>query len=302
MTLHIGLDIGGTKIACAAFSPSGEKLYEKISPTPMGYDAFLAACVDIVIDVERHVADTCTVGVCFPGAINHALGTAVVANLPFLNDKPFCLDFGLVLDRAVRIANDANCIALAEALDGAGKGFQSVLGLTISTGVGAGFITNGQIVDGPNGLTGEIGHLPLPYREEADGPVVDCLCGQRGCIEKSICGSALSRLYSKMTGRESLAPELISQMAQSGNIEALQVMDRYYEVVAKAMVTILHSFDPDIIVVSGGLSQLPALFDEVPKRWGHYCVVKNVKTRFVPAFHGPIAGLRGAAFLWHAES
>lgn len=297
MTYYTGLDIGGTKIAGAVYDEDGTRHEEVVVLTPDNYEDFLSACESVVTKLQEACGGEMHVGICCPGAIDHERGTAAVANIPYLNDHTFAADLGMRLGREIRIANDANCIALAEAVDGAGKGFRSVLGITLSTGVGAGFAVDGKVIDGPNGLTGEIGHIPLPFREEEDGPLVPCFCGQLGCIEKSICGGGLARLYAQMTGNEA-EPFEIAKMARTGDKEALAVLDRFYEVVAKAMVVILHSFDPHIIVVSGGLHALPGLYEEVPKRWQKYCVVKNVKTKFVQAKHGPAAGLRGAAWLW----
>jgi fructokinase len=152
------------------------------------------------------------------------------------------------------------------------------------------------LLEGANGLASEIGHLPLPFREEADGPVVPCGCKQQGCLDKTISGGGLARLYAFLTGKEADA-RTIARMASEGDADALRVLDRYYEVVAKAMVAILHTFDPEIVVVSGGLSALQGLYEEVPKRWGRYAVAAAIKTKFVPARHGLLAGVRGAAWL-----
>ena len=155
-------------------------------------------------------------------------------------------------------------------------------------------VIDGKLVEGPHGLAGEIGHLPLPFREATDGPVVACGCGQKGCLDKSIGGPALVRLYQEMTGKEAGAA-LIAERARKGGTEALRVLDRFYTVIAKAMVTVIHVYDPEIIVVSGGLSELPGLYREVPARWGAYALCKNLKTGFVPAMHGLMSGMRGAA-------
>ncbi len=299
MSLSIGFDIGGTKIAGAVFTDSGEKIAEHRLATPQDYAAFLAACVAVVSELERQAKASCRVGIGLPGAINHDTGTVTSANLPFLAEHSFCADLGAALKREIRIANDANCMALAEAHEGAGKGYETVLGLIMGTGVGSGYVVRGRIVDGPNGMTGEVGHLPLPFREEADGPLPlePCGCGQRDCLEKAIAGPALARLYGFMTGGENKPAEDIAAEAVAGDKTALRVLDRYYEIVAKAMIVPIHAFDPHVIVVSGGLNALPGLYEEVPKRWGKYCYVKKPKTQFVQASCGPMAGLRGAALL-----
>ena len=288
MTHYIGLDIGGTKIAGAIFDGAGKELAQHVCATPCGYSEFVTTCVEMVGELEPLSGGTASVGIGAPyGA----------ANMPFLVGKPVEADLSAALGRPVRLANDANCAALAEAIDGAGRGYNSVLGLIIGTGVAGGVIINGKIISGANGLAGEIGHLPLPYYVDADGPLHPCGCGQKGCIEKLVSGGGLSRLYEFMIGEKADAVH-IADAARAGDAKALKVLDRYYTVLAKAMVTVIHSFDPEIITVSGGLNALPGLYDEVPKRWGQYCIIKNPKTKLVPAKHGAMAGLRGAAWLW----
>lgn len=297
MTNYIGLDIGGTKIAGTVFSEDGQKLAEIIAKTPGNYDDFLKIAKEQVRALEAQVQGPCTVGICVPGAIDRREGTAAVANIPYINGKPVRDDLQRVVKRVIKIDNDANCIALAEAIDGAGKGYESVVGMTISTGVACGYIFRQQIVDGPHGMTGEFGHLPMPFRDEQDSPPFLCFCGQTNCLEKAICGGGLMRLYTMMTGKEA-EPPTIGELARNNDPDAVRVLDRYFEMVAKSMIVLLYTYDPEAIVVSGGLSQMPGLFEEVPKRWSKYALVKEVRTKFLPAAHGPIASVRGAAWLW----
>lgn len=297
MPHHIGIDIGGTKIAGGIITSEGSLLTEMIVPVPTAYDPFLKGCHEFVRLLSA-VAGTsnCSVGVGVAGRVERDLGQVHAVNLPFLEGHTFRNDLCDLVGRKVRLANDADCIALAEAVDGAGAGYKSVLGLILGTGVGAGFVYKGQLLEGANGLAGEIGHLPLPLREEVDGPLELCGCKQKGCLDKSISGGALSRLYFMMTGKEADAKS-IADLARRQDQEALRVLEQFYDVVAKAMVTIIHSFDPDVIVVSGGLCTLPGLYEEVPKRWCRYTMVPDIKTQFVPAKHGPTSGVRGAAWL-----
>lgn len=284
----IGLDIGGTKIAGAIFDQHGRECAQKVTPTPDNYPAFIAATVATVQGLESQISvKNATLGIGAPYGL---------ANMPFIMGKPMEQDIAAALGRSVVVGNDANCAALAEAKDGAGQGYASVFGLIIGTGVAGGYVIDGKIRSGANGLMGEIGHLPLPYYADADGELVPCGCGQKGCLEKLICAAGLSRLYARMTGRDA-QPVAIADAARAGDAEALGVLDHYYTVVAKAMITVIHSFDPDIITVSGGLSTLPGLYTAVPERWGRYAIGKTLTTKFVPAQHGPMAGLRGAAWL-----
>jgi len=290
VSFFTGLDIGGTKIAGAVFSADGKEVGQIVVPTPKDYSAVVTACGDIVVQLDKRCGQKASVGIGAPYA---------VANMPFMVGKPFQKDLENVLARPVRTANDANCLALAEAVDGAGAGYANVFGLIMGTGIGGGLILNGKIVEGANGTTGEIGHVPLPYYEASDGPLTKCGCGQTGCIERMASGGALARLYEMMTGKKADAAE-IAALAGKSDLDALGVLDRFYTVVAKAMVAILHTFDPDIIVVSGGLNDLPGMYQEVPKRWGQYALAKNPKTKFVPAKYGAMAGIRGAAWLWRS--
>lgn len=299
MKAFFGLDIGGTKIGGAAFSPEGNKLLEIVRPTPKEYATFLTVCQQVVTALDEQIGVTGTVGVGLAGAIGKD-GTvnAPAPSMGFLAGTNPRTDLERLLGRAIRIANDANCMALAEAIDGAGQGYASVCGLILGTGAGGGFILDGQIVCGANGMAGEIGHIPLPFREESDGlPALCNSCRQVGCIDQTISGGGLTRLYTFLTGNTADS-KTIGAMAKAGDKDALRVLDRYFETVAKATVVILHSFDPDVIVVSGGLNQLPGLYDEVPKRWGRYVVMPNAKTKFLPAIHGVMSGVRGAAWLW----
>ncbi len=297
MTISIGLDIGGTKIAGAAFDEHGAMMGQQSVPTPKEYDAFIKACAGVVAGVELQSKSVERFGVCIAGMIDQAKGGFFSVGIPCARDQSFRDDLAAATSQEVRIANDADSMALAEAIDGAGQGYDTVLGLIIGTGIGSGFVVNKKIVSGPNGLVGEIGHLPLPYREESDGAAIECGCGQIGCIETTVAGSALMRLYAAMTGKKADNPQ-IATLARSGDAAALDVLDHYYEMLAKAMVTVIHAYDPHIIVVSGGLNGMPDLYKKVPQKWGKYCIAKNPKTLFVPALHGPIAGLRGAAGLW----
>ncbi|MDE1901057.1 MAG: ROK family protein [Alphaproteobacteria bacterium] len=282
MGIAIGLDIGGTKIAGAAFDDGGVQVAESVTATPADYPSFLAAC--------RKVVDALG-----PGSIGVGIPNGA-ANMPFLVGKDIAADLARAFGRPVRLGNDANCAALAEAIDGAGQGYDTVFGLILGTGVGGGFVVNGRMIAGANGTACEIGHVPLPYYEPSDGSLVPCGCGQKGCIEQLLNGAALARLHYELTD-DSLTAKNIATMASKGNKDALATLDRYFTTLAKAMVAILHTFDPDIITVSGGLNALPAMYDEIPKRWGQYALAKNPKTKFVPAKHGAMAGLRGAAWL-----
>lgn len=296
MSFSIGLDIGGTKIAGAIFDADGQEHGQKILPTPQNYADFLAACLSAVTELEVISKGRASVGIGLPGAIDHEHGRIFAPNIPCLRGQPFQSDIEKTLNRSVVIGNDASCAALSEAVDGAADKYRLVFGVIMGTGVGGGFIVDKRIIEGPNGSTGEWGHVPLPFQEETDGPRILCGCGQTGCIEKFICGAGLSRLHEYMSGEKTEALH-IAERARIGDVLALKTLDRFYTVVAKAMIVILHTFDPEIIVISGGLNDLPGMYENVPKRWGQYALRKDVRTSFVQAQHGAVSGVRGAAWL-----
>jgi len=295
MTFSTGIDIGGTKIAVGVFDKDGTSVAQKVMPTPSDYGELVRLCAALVDDLDRACGEKASVGIGAAGMIDRDRGSVFAPNIPCLRDHTFRSDCEKLMKRPVRLANDADCAALAEAFDGAGEGHKTVFGLIMGTGVGGGLIIDGRIHEGPHGLAGEIGHLPLPFRDALDGPIVECGCGQEGCLDKTISGPSLARLYHAMTGRPIEDPRHIVTSLQKGDADARRVLDQFYTTVAKAMVTVIHSYDPDIIVVSGGMNSLPGLYQEVPRRWERYALCKKLRTKFVPAKHGALSGLRGAA-------
>lgn len=298
MSLSIGLDIGGTKIAGAIFNlTNGEEILRLVEPTPANYEMLLKTCVSLVERLEQTRGPSSYIGVGVPGSVDRDQGVVFfAANTPCLVGQELKGDLVDRLHRPVYIANDADCAALSEATDGAGLGKKVVFGLIMGTGVGGGLVVNGRLIQGANGLFGEFGHTPLPYRSEADGPEVLCDCGQKGCIDKSISGPGLQRLYHYQTG-EKLEASMIAERARAGDMKATRALAQFMDTIAKAMVSVIHILDPDIIVVSGGLSSLPQMYDVVPGCWRKYTLRKDLNTVFVPARHGVMTGLRGAAWL-----
>ncbi len=298
MTIYGGLDVGGTTIRAAAFTEQGDKVCEKIIPVPQSFESFVEGCQYLAQFLDEESGEKVSIGIAFPGPIFQDTGTVDAANLRFLTGHPLRDALEAKLGRKVKMANDANCLVLAEATDGAGQGYRTVFGLVVGTGVGGGYVCYGHLIEGANGYAAEIGHLPLPFAGPEDGLGVLCRCGQN-CLEKHISGPALARLYFERTGQAAEPPE-IAAAAKAGDQEAQATLNQYFESFAKGMVTILASFDPQVIVLSGGLINLPGLFDEIPARWNKYSYVKDPQTAFVPAIHGELACVRGAAWLWRA--
>ena len=293
---HIGIDVGGTKIAGVLLDDTGAEQARQIHSTPSDYSEFLKSIEVLVDSLRSHNPAGATIGVGIPGIVDQETGkTPFVCNVPCLSGHALRADLEMRLGCAVPMANDAGCAALSEAVDGAGTGRQSVFTLVMGTGVGGGLVINRQIIHGANNIAGEIGHLPLPFRDETDGRPVPCNCGQIGCLDKTISGGGLERLFCDMGGSKISATD-IAVRANDGDVLATKALDRFYTTVAKAMVVILHSFDPDIIVVTGGLSALPELVETVPHRWGQFALSKSPKTELHVAKHGALTGVRGAAW------
>jgi len=297
MSYLMGLDIGGTKIAGIVLDTYGREIAQDIVALPSSYDDFLRVCTTLTKKLTDKLDYKGPVGIAIPGTIDRFTGTtSFVSNIPYLSGQPLQKDLETALKAKIYLANDANCAALSESIDGAGKGYNQIFGLVLGTGVGGGLVFNQLLIEGANGLAGEVGHLPLPYRDQYDGPVLTCSCGQKGCIDKTISGPGLERLHLSMTGTTLTAPD-IATLARNNDAKALQTLDQFYTTIAKATVLIIHMYDPEIIIVSGGLNALPGLYDKVPAKWGSYALGAPLKTQFVSAQHGALSGRRGAAWL-----
>jgi fructokinase len=231
-----------------------------------------------------------------PGQIDAGGALLRVVNLPWLERRPLGADLARALGRPVAIANDANCFALSEAIDGAAAGADVVFGATLGTGVGGGIVIWRRPLTGANAVAGEWGHNPLPEANVDDGPPQGCACGRTGCIETWLNGAALARDYRNVSGREIAAPE-VARLAEQGEADARTALTRYQRRLALALAGIINILDPDIVVLGGGLSSIASLYAEVPKLWAPLVVAPEPRTRLVPARFGPESGLRGAAWL-----
>jgi len=296
--MRIGIDIGGTKIEAIAIAGDGRVLLRQRIPSPTSSDRdTVHAAAQLVKQIEAQLDMTGTVGVGHPGAISYATGLIKNANSVHLNGCRLDVMLEEALGRRVRLANDANCFALSEAIDGAAAGAEVVFGVILGTGVGGGVVINRQVLIGANAIAGEWGHnpLPSPRDDERSGPL--CYCGRHGCIETFLCGPALSRDFNGQTNRSGTAVE-IAQWADEGDVGATAAMTRYEDRLARALATIINTLDPDVIVLGGGLSNIDRLYNEVPKCWADYIFSDHVQTRLVKAQHGDSSGVRGAAWLW----
>lgn len=254
---------------------------------------------EIVGTLERQSGLACSVGIGTPGALSPRDGLLRNANSTWLNGRPLDRDLSERLERPVRIANDADCFALSEASDGAAAQASSVFGVIVGTGTGGGIVIGGRLLQGPNAISGEWGHNPLPWPldEERPGPV--CYCGKHGCIETFLSGPGLARDYSPDKSGPNAAQ--IVRRAAEGEPAAEACLERYEDRMARALVGVINILDPEVIVLGGGLSRIERLYSNVPRLWPRYVFSDVVRTRLVPPVHGDSSGVRGAAWLWPGD-
>ena len=290
--------MGGTKIEIAAFDAAGSERLRRRVPTPAGdYPATVATIASLVTQAEAQLGERGTVGVATPGALSTATGLVKNANSTCLNGKPLKQDLEAALGREVRIANDANCFALSEAVDGAGRGARVVFGVILGTGVGGGLVVDGKLLEGANAIAGEWGHNPLPSPGESDLPPPPCYCGRRGCVETWLSGPGLAADHVRGTGERLEAAE-IARLAASGDARCDATLSRYEARLARSLAVVVNIVDPDVIVLGGGLSRIARLYERVPSLWGPFVFSDEVRTRLLPPVHGDSGGVRGAAWLW----
>jgi fructokinase len=346
VSLRIGIDLGGTKIEGVVLDGSREAARLRIATPRDDYEGTLAAIAGLVLNLERLVnheprvpnlepqtADPRsripdpgspvqprpTIGIGIPGTISAVSGLVKNANSTWLIGRPLQKDLERRLGREVRIANDANCLAMSEASDGAGAGADVVFAVIAGTGVGGGIAVNGRILTGANGIAGEWGHNPLPWVDEND-VLPQCYCGKRGCIETFLSGPALTADHQRSTGVRLLPPEIVAQ-ADAGDAAADDTLRRYEGRMARALASVINVVDPDVIVLGGGMSNIARLYAHVPRLWTKFVFAaqqrpgephepheptepvesiepNEFRTKFVRARHGAASGVRGAAWLW----
>ena len=296
--MRIGIDLGGTKIEALALGDAGQELHRERLPTPRhDYEGTLAAIGELVRRCEEATRATGTVGVGMPGAISPATGLVKNANSTWLNGQPFAEDLQRVLERPVRFANDANCLALSEATDGAAAGAGVVFGIILGTGVGGGLVVGGNVVIGANAVGGEWGHNMLPWPEADEYPGQACYCGLTGCIETHLSGPAFARDFHHRTGRQATAAQVLDY-AQAGDAQAEEAWRTYERRLARALASLINVVDPDVVVAGGGMSNVSRIYQNVPTMWDKWVFSDRVDTKFVQARFGDSSGVRGAAWLW----
>lgn len=295
--MRIGIDLGGTKIEAIALADGTTLLRHRV-PTPAeDYAGTLDAIADLVALTEKQTGQTGTVGIATPGAISPVTGLLKNSNSTVLNGKALHRDLEARLQRPIRIQNDANCLALSEAVDGAAAKARVVFGVILGTGVGGGIVVDRQVHVGRNRVAGEWGHNPLPWPRADELPGAECYCGKRGCIETFLSGPGLARDYQRLTGHKQSPPE-IATAALGGDPLAVQCLELYQDRLARSLASTINVLDPDAIVLGGGLSNLACLYPALGRRLMSYTFSADAGTPVLRAMHGDSSGVRGAAWLW----
>jgi len=298
--VRIGIDIGGTKIEGIALDGAGETRLRRRLAAPRGdYERTIEAVARLVSEIEEETGRMGTVGLGIPGTISSTTGRVKNANSTWLIGRPLADDLESTLRRPVRVANDANCFALSEAVDGAGAGAHVVFGVIVGTGTGGGIVVGGQVLQGVNGIAGEWGHNAMPWPRDEEWPGPSCYCGRTGCIECFLSGPGLALDYASADASVDAAE--IARRAAAGEAHAMACLDRYEQRMARALASVINVIDPDVIVLGGGLSNIDRLYDRVPSHWGQHVFSDTVATRLVRARHGDSSGVRGAAWLWSSS-
>jgi fructokinase len=294
-SMRLGIDLGGTKIEIVALANDSAELLRRRVPTPRGdYRGTVKAVAGLVDAAENELGQRGSVGIGIPGAESRATGLIKNSNSTWLIGQPLRFDLQALLQRDVRLANDANCFALSEATDGAAAGAEVVFGVILGTGVGGGIVAHGKVLTGANAIAGEWGHNRLPG-EEPDWPA--CYCGRSGCVETFLSGPGMKRDHAETAG-EIVDPVEIAARAAAGNAACEATLCRYETRLARALAEVVNILDPDAIVLGGGLSNLGRLYENVPKLWGAHIFSDQVATRLLKNRHGDASGVRGAAWLW----
>lgn len=296
--MRIGVDLGGTKLEAVALDDSGTELAKQRVATPRGdYEGTLDAIAELVSELEQQTGQSGTVGIGMPGSFSTVTGLIRNANSTWLIGKPFDRDLQARMGREVRFANDANCLAVSEAVDGAGAGATVVFAIILGTGVGGGVALHGKVHNGHNAIGGEWGHNPLSWMAPEEYPGPECYCGKRGCIETFVSGTGFEQDFLRATGERVRGPEIVARV-ESGDSVAEATLQRYESRLARSLATLANVLDPDVFVLGGGMSNLPRLYESLPRLIPQWTLGREFTTPIRPAKHGDSSGVRGAAWLW----
>jgi fructokinase len=299
--MYLGIDWGGTKIEIAALDDAGNEHLRRRIATPRGdYGASVKVTADLVHEAEQELGRTCTVGIGIPGSVSPTTGLIQNANSDWLIGKPLAEDLELAIGRKLRLENDANCLALSEARDGAAAGAAVVFAIILGTGCGAGLVIDGKLLTGRHRIAGEWGHNPLPASGPDESPGPPCYCGRTGCLETWISGTGFAREHTESTGRQLTAKAIVQAMREGD--EAAQASYRgFLDRLGRGLASIINVIDPDIIVFGGGVSNISELYQDLPQYILPQLFCDVLTTPIVAARHGDSSGVRGAAWLWQPQ-
>ncbi len=300
--MRIGIDLGGTKIEVIALANDGQVLFRKRVGTPRhDYQKTIQAIADLIADAEHATGEQGSIGVGIPGTLSPFTGKVKNSNSVWLNGRELDKDLSVFLNRPVRLANDANCLAVSEATDGAGAGKKWVFAAVIGTGCGSVIVIDGGSHAGGNGIAGEWGHNPLPWQDEEEreyAQEVTCYCGKKGCIETFVSGTGFATDYFRLSGKPLKGHEII-ELVEQGDVIAEQAMNNYERRFAKSLAHVINLFDPDVVVLGGGMSNVDRLYDTLPALISPWVFGGECATPILKALHGDSSGVRGAAWLWN---
>ena len=295
--MRIGVDFGGTKIEAVGLDADGVVLARRRVPNPGNYDAAIEAVANLVAFIAEQAGRTGTLGIGSPGSASPRTGLMRNANSTWLNGRTFREDLETRIGRPIRLANDANCLALSEATDGAAAGARVAFAIIIGTGCGGGLVGDGRLVEGAGGVAAEIGHVSLPWPSADEAPGPKCWCGLSGCLETWVSGSGLQRDHLAMTGQALDGPAVVAA-ARAGEAGAVASLDRYVDRLGRAIAMVTNLVDPDVVVLGGGMSNVGELYDRLPAVVERHAFSDHWAGRIVPAQWGDASGVRGAARLW----
>ncbi len=301
--MRLDIDLGGTKVEIIAIDDAGTEVFRHRENTPQGnYVATLEVITSLIKRVKNQFTDiknsAFSIGIGIPGAISLKTGLVKNANSVCLIGQPFQADLEKSLGQKIRINNDANCLAVSEAIDGAAAGHKLIFAVILGTCVGGGIAINQQVLTGVNAIAGEWGHNPMPWRTEKDGSIQSCYCGQKDCIETFLSGPGMLNRYQQAGGIVESVEELISN-ADNMSQSAQHFMSQYEQWLAKILASVINILDPDVIVLAGGLSNIQRLYHNVPEYWQQYIFSDQVNAQLTQVKHGDYSGVRGAAWLWN---
>lgn len=296
--MYIGIDLGGTKIEAVALSEGGDELFRKRVPTPLNdYPAGIAAICRLVGEIELQQGKRGSVGLGIPGTISPATGLVKNANSTWLIGQRLDQDIAHALQREVRVANDANCFAISEAIDGAGAGHTVVFGVILGSGCGGGIVVDRRVIRGRHHIAGEWGHNPLPWPTPDELPGNECYCGKKGCLETYISGNSIAREHHKMTGEKLRLQEIIDHM-RAGDMAAQETYGKFIDRLARGLATVIDILDPDVVILGGGVSNIDEIYADLPEKLSERVFSDICETPVKKALHGDSSGVRGAAWLW----